>query len=323
MNDVDELLRADARRWNREQPVAPDLDAAVSAVATSSARRRHRTGRGQVAGTVGAVLAVAATVIAAVLITHHRTSGTSPNQTAQRIEAPTSIVVAGKTIPYAGGVPWAGAVIASPDSTSLTVAADGDAIVTKKFVCGLPQERVYVHESSTTVTVLVAGYAEPLPAKYACAAVGHEPQLNRITLNRPLGSRGLIDATGAKRHDVLVASTVPAPRVPTGYTARPLQWDEQTGLATRIYSTPAMVETIQLGYGTANTLADPGGGFSRVASVRIAAASATVWRNNDARIDMTTVIWSLGQHRLELTVQGDPQRHLSVAAAIALARTVR
>ena len=323
MKDVDDLLRADARRWNGAQPAEPDLDAAVNAV-TASAPGRHRFGRGRMAGTVGAVVAVAATVIAAVLIISHRNGSTAPDQTAQVIKAPKSIVVSGKTIPYAGGVPWAGAIVASPHSRSLTVAADGDAIVTKKFVCGVPQERVHIRESSTTVTVLVAGYEDALPAKYACSAIGHQPQTLRTTLNQPLGSRRLIDATGIKPHEVLVASTVPAPEVPRGYTENPLEWNEKTGLASRLYQTATIpTQNIGLDYGTADSVAVPsGGGFTRLESVRIGSAPATVWRLRDVNIDITIVIWSLGPHRLALNFQGDPKHHLSVANVVAIARTV-
>ena len=157
------------------------------------------------------MLAVAATVIAAAIVGAHRHNGSSGAAPTGAPKAPKSIVVHGKTVPYAGQVPWADAVIADARSSSVVIYADGDSMVAKKFVCGLPDERIFATETSTSVTILVAGYGTPLPAGEACSAVGHRPQIERVTLTAPLGRRKLVDATGLKMHTVLDASSVPAP----------------------------------------------------------------------------------------------------------------
>lgn len=111
-----------------------------------------------------------------------------------------SISVDGSPVPYAGAVPFAGVTASDRAATRLGIAADGDLIHSLFGTCGLPAERVQVTETTTTVGILVAGYADPLPAGEVCAAVGHTPQPLIVRLSSPIGDRTVIDeATGERR----------------------------------------------------------------------------------------------------------------------------
>lgn len=322
-NDVEHALRRDADDWNRAQPSPPDFDDALRA-ATAPRQLFTLSGRQRLTGAVGAVLVVAATVLVAVVVGANRHGGSGHHvDVGQRPAAPTSIVVNGKTIPYAGGVPWADAIVSDPRSSSVAVYADGDAMVTKKFVCGLPTERAYVHETSTRVTILVAGYERALAANVGCSDVGHAPQAHLVALKAPLGRRTLIDATGLRSHPVLDASTVPQLTVPAGFAADPITWSDGTGRITLGYHTANDTERIYLDFGTLATIApDDGRGGTVLEKVRIGSATATVRRYKDIYNDLTTVIWIVGRHRLALVAYGSPKVHLSVAEAIGIARSV-
>ena len=112
--------------------------------------------------------------------------------------------------------------------------------------------------------------------------------------------------------------------MPSGFAADPVQWDDKTGVATRGYAAAKDAERIYLDYGTASAIAgDDGHGGSVLQNVRIGSATATVRRYRDMYNDETTVIWSVGPHRLALIVYGSPKVHLTVAAAIGIARSVR
>ena len=318
--EIDQLLTRDAVEWNLTEPSAPDFDEALRAV--TAPRRLFTSSARRFTGAISAVVVVAATVLVAVVVGAHRHAGSAGHPGAGHPpKAARSIVVHGKTIPYAGGVPWAGAVVADARSSSLTIFADGDSIVSKRGVCGLPDERVYASETSTSVTILVAGYETPTRSN-VCAGVGHGPQIQRLTLAAPLGRRTLIDATGQKVHHVLDATSVPAPPVPARFSSDPVQWDEKTGIVSRVYRV-RMTELIELQYGSTSAM-DPNGGAvgSVVETVQVGRTSAEVFRYTDSLNDETTVVWSVGNHRLALSVLGYPKQHFSIAAVIEMARSV-
>lgn len=77
------------------------------------------------------------------------------------------ITEGGKVIAYVGTAPWLNAVTPSPTATTLTIYVDGDQF----GQCGLPYERIGVHQDAHSVQVLAVGYADPLPPGVACA--GH------------------------------------------------------------------------------------------------------------------------------------------------------
>lgn len=194
-----------------------------------------RTGTTLGAG-FGAVMLVPVAMLLATVLSgcgHHAARAAGPF--AGSIGAPpASITVSGSDIPYVGTVPWANAVTPTAAASTLTIYADGDQI--GHGVCGLPTERVEVHQDSDSVQILVVGYAHPASTGPICAAVGHSPQPHQVQLAAPLGSRRLVDASNGAAHKVLVAASMPTlSGIPVGYRQVPVTWDEKTGAVTRVW----------------------------------------------------------------------------------------
>ncbi len=253
---------------------------------------------------------------------------------------PATITVAGGDVPYVGTVPWANPVIATAATTTLTIYADGDLV--GHGVCGLPTERVEVHQDADSVQVLVAGYAHPLSAGQACAGVGHSPQPHQVQLGAPLGSRRLIDTSDNAKHRVLVAAGVPTlSGVPAGYRQVPVTWDEQTGEVTRTWSTdprlsstpPSMITLTQAPAGVIQshdgprTPINPDGPNGALVAVGVAVANGTaqarVWDYTDVYNHIVTVRWTSANGLAhQLATFTPPGGRLGAPQAEALARAV-
>lgn len=251
--------------------------------------RRRRWTRTGVASTVAAAV-VAAIVVpltasnhsgprAEVVVGGPSTSTSGPINPG--FTPPPTITVSGKVIPYVGPVPWSDAVIATADSTTITILADAD-----NGLCGPPTERVEVHQDAETVRVLVAGYELPLPPGVACAAVAHGPQPLTVQLSAPLRDRHLVDAYDQVTHRVLVAATVPTlAGIPNGYEEQPIRWDESAREVERSWRTtgslqalvpPSMITLTKAPAGTVEADGMPDG--TLVASgVPVAGGLARVW----------------------------------------------
>lgn len=304
------------------------------------ARRVRRTRRTRVG--LAAVLVSAATAGVVVPLAVSTNVGHTARVTvAEGLTPPPTTTVDGRAIPYVGTVPWADAVIATAQSTTVTIFADGDRV--GGDACGLPTERVQVRQNADSVVVLVAGYAQPLPPGVGCAGVGHLPQLQPIRLTAPLGTRRLIDASTQVAHAVLDASGVPTlTGLPAGYVPQPVQWDEKTGEVNRTWATTPPTSSTSASYITLTRapagviesddgphtpgLNPDGPNGSLVASgvpVANGTARARVWAYDDLHNHMVTMRWTdadgLGH---QLVTDTPPGGSLGVAQAEALARSV-
>lgn len=258
--------------------------------------------------------------------------------TASGITPPAAITVDGSEVPYVGTVPWSDAVAPSSASTTLTIYADGDQIGHE--VCGLPTERVEVHQDAQTVQVLVAGYAHPLPAGTACSGVGHLPQPLTVHLTEPLGGRRVVDASTNTTRRVLAAFSVPTlAGVPTGFAQFPVTWDEKTGEVNRNWrtaplSSSSMFSLITLTRASAGVIeshdgpptpTNPDGpnGTLVASAVPVAGGAARVWDHTDRYQHIVTVRWTTPdglEH--QLLTSTPPGGSLGVPQAEALARSV-
>jgi hypothetical protein len=316
-HDVRDLLRDKAQMSPSAPSWVPELGRVVR-------RKRART-RSFLAVAVVALIAAGTTGIAL--------AGGPDQDAASIVAAPpagkpshqTTIEVNGKSVPYAGAVPWVSPVAEGAASRVLTVFADGDRAAGN--LCGLPVERVSVTESSTSVMVLVSGYGTPLPAGIGCAGTGHTPQPQRIALKVPLGSRVVIDASDNAQHPVLDVRTVPQPtKLPVGFAALPLSWDETTGFVERGYLKNADGrESISLGYGDFGPDGSNAPSGQVVGQTTIAGSISPIWRQADGLTnDITTFKWTpAGKKTIQLSVAGTAKEHLSVSQAIEIARSVR
>lgn len=311
-------------------------------LALAGIRDRVRRARRVRAGTAAAVAAVVAAAIAIPLAvipgpSHQAVLTATPSHpgTAAGISHPATIMVGGSIVPYVGTVPWSDAVTPSPDSTTLTIYADGDKI--GNGVCGLPTERIEVHQDADSVQVQVAGYAQPFPPGVACAGTAHRLQPHQIQLTAPLGARRLLDAANNTMHKALTASSVPTlAEVPAGYQQQPVTWNEQTGQINRSWRVPpapalADSPSITLTQAPAGVIEsqDPtpkgpeGALIATGVPVANGTAQARVWdySNNDQRL--ITVRWTSADgldH--QLATSAPPARSLSPAQTEALARSV-
>lgn len=301
--------------------------------------RRTRRTRAGLAGALTAVVAAAIVVPLAVIPgpSHQAvvTAGPANLGAAKSISIPEAITVGGSVIPYVGTVPWLNAVTPSPDSTTLTIYADGDQI--GHGVCGLPDERVEVHQDADSVQVLVAGYAQPLAPGVACAGVGHSPQPQQVQLTAPLGARRLVDASDNTTHKALTATTVPTlTGVPAGYQQQPVTWDEQTGEVVRSWRVPAgtglavptSITLTQAPTGVLEsqdpTAAGPAGTLIATGvPVADGTAQARVWEDSNTYGRSITVRWKgTDGPDHQLVTSAPPADGLSVTQAETLARSV-
>lgn len=268
-----------------------------------------------------AVLACIGLVIGiAMLITRLRGGGSD------RHGAPAAVVVGGRHVPYAGVVPWANPIASSDDPRVIYVYAHNDRI--RAAVCSVTADRAKVqYQSSSTVSVLVGGYATPTPAGDACADVGHEPVPVAARLVQPWTGQTVIDASDGSSHIVLDPRTVPSVhQVPSVCDAAPLRWDEHTGIVTHTYfrDHPNFECLIVMKYGPSTamqSLEPPIGTIS--GSMRISGASAQVWRFNNVNNHEVTLQWSPNpSHVLRLTVNADPAHPFTDAEVLAIGRSI-
>jgi hypothetical protein len=152
------------------------------------------------------------------------------------LRAPGSLRVHGDRVPYAGALPWSEPVATTSTTRTITVYADGDRLPSR--YCGLPAERVHVHQDAHAVTILVVGYEHALPAGTGCGGVGHGLQPHHVHLRAPLVARRLRDAFDGSTHRLLVASSVPTLTAPAGLPQQSLTWDEDTGEVERTWTDP-------------------------------------------------------------------------------------
>ena len=227
---------------------------------------------------------------------------------------------------FAGDVPWNSAVL-DRDGRTLHLLADRSRFQGQD--CSAPEERTSVQETSSLVTITVAGYAEPLPAGAVCTGVGFELQPETVRLATPLHGRRLVDPSDGSRRTVLGDAAVPTlARVPAGYVSQPLTWadegpDQHT--ASRTWQSEAnRVVFLRLTVGLPTrffTFAGPWG--KQVGSMMIDGRSGTVDRSENPDQTIVTVRWTTasGQQR-ELQAFGTSTDHLPVARIEALARSV-
>lgn len=288
MRDIDEVLRADARRWQTQVPDPPDFTATLdTAVAGGAAGRRSWRLLLSVAATI--VLVVAA--VALTLRLGHASSH------GKQQHGPASIVVNGKTIPYAGVVPWAGPISYASDRSVVYVYADNDNIHAVADVCGVQADRArVVEETSALITIRVLGYSTPLPHGISCAGPGQAPVPVAVHLKQPLGGRTLVDASTGNPHQVLDAATVPMPHaVPDGFVVHPLYWYDADGFASRLWKTsdPPCPCSIILYYGPRRSIdRNLDAPVGKPGTASIGRLTATTWRGDRPGFRVITFQWT-------------------------------
>jgi len=232
--------------------------------------------------------------------------------------------------PFAGDVPWAGAVL-DGDGRTVHLQADWDHI--HGFACDSPHERTTVTQTSTRVTITVLGYATPLPPNTACGGVGAALQGKTVLLSAPLGSRPLIDGSSGARRTVLTDSSIPtAHSIPAGYTAMPMTWTDEGNnerFATRIWNGPASrigapSTFLRLTAGipaTYFTFAGPAG--PQVGTAEIRGSTAKIYESKSVDQIVSTVRWTRSNGQ-ELTLEsiGTPRTRLSIITLQAIAESV-
>ena len=239
-----------------------------------------------------------------------------------------SITVDGKTIPYAGSIPWANAVADPTDPRVLYVEAQGDNLKGVQ-VCGAPIQRVQITQTTSTVTLLVAGYATPLPAGTACGGVGHAPVRQKIELAAPLAGRPLLDAATDKTHPVLDPATVPtAHHVPSGFVQQPLGWEEGTGLASRVWSSSLdpSGSTLSIEYGSRLAIESqiPAPDGPTWAPVQVGSQTAAVWHTRSQYQDRYSLQWNVdASHSIRMTTNSPPGTPLTETEVLAIARSIQ
>ena len=317
MRDIDGVLRDDARRWHTRLPEPPEFAATLAGVVARPPKQRPWKLLLSIAATV--VLVVAAVALA--LRLGHTSSHPSQHQ-------PASIVVDGKTIPYAGVVPWAGPISYASDRSVVYVYADNDNIRAVADVCGVEADRArVVEETSALITIRVLGYSTPLPHGISCAGPGHAPVPVAVHLKQPLGGRTLVDASTSNPHQVLDAATVPMPHaLPDGFVVHPLYWYDADGFASRLWKTPdpPCPCSIILDYGPRRSidrnLAAPVG---KPGTASIGQLTATTWRDDRPGFRVITFQWMpTPGFTLRLQIASGGSHPFSKEQELAIARSV-
>lgn len=140
---------------------------------------------------------------------------------------------------YLGDLDWIGAVLQTEPSV-LTIAVDVNAAP----YCldkGLLDVRPVVSETATRVTIRAQAFrpshSSPTPSASpgtvrVCASGGYPPRSVTVRLERPLGTRSLLDAKTGIRHPVLEASTLLTPSwLPADYVDLGFRWRSDSPLA--------------------------------------------------------------------------------------------
>lgn len=313
MPDIDESLRRDADRWRAELR-APDL--LSSATRAVQHRERRRPAR---AGLIASVAATVVLLIAAAAAVVHSASHDPLSRPAIR--------AGGRSVPYAGPVPWVNPVSDRSDPLVVYVFADNDRIDASN-VCAVTADRAFVTgDDGDQVSVEVAGYATALDRGEFCGGVGHSPVPIAVHLAEPLGGRRLVDAHDGRSHRLLDATSVPdLHRLPPRCGRTFLSWDEKSRVATREYSPlRGFVCSILMRYG-------PPAAVQKLVSaptatlppVRIHGALATVSRYVDVNNYGTTVDWSPRPGtRIILTINSAPAHRIELGEVLAVARAIQ
>jgi hypothetical protein len=217
-------------------------------------------GRGQLWLAVVATVAVVALVVMAARLT--RSSGGTHSSNPGGAMA--TIEHAGKVLRYVGDGPWRDPVLDEDDPSIVYVYADqnGGTASWGAYCQATPVARL-VSQTTSAVTVAVAGYAEPLPkpapgTEVACPAIGLGAFRLKVDLAQPLGTRTLIDAHDGAAQVVLDPATVLKPNyLPAGYTGGQPTWADQPPEATtRQYQGPGSSLTVTIGPASLNRSAE-------------------------------------------------------------------
>lgn len=236
------------------------------------------------------------------------------------------LTVHGVRVPYAGPIPWSGAIADASDPRVVYVQANGDMI---QSVCGLPVERSRVTASSDQVVIHVDGYAKPLSGP--CAGVGHPPQRLAIRLPSPLAGRTVVDGATHRAHPVLDPTTVPTVHdVPPSYAASPLTWDDRTGISTRYYTRDprtSIASQIGLRYAppTSSTRLRNQLRYGQSKAVTIDGSPGTFYAYTEmvghTPFSRWTILWTrTDRSQLLLTISGPSRVILSQQVALQLAK---
>ncbi len=165
----------------------------------------------------------------------------------------------GAVIPYRGTVAWQQATILSRSSRELAVLAFGEEREGGD-TCGPALLRVLTRESATAVHVLVAGYQVPTDPDVQCGPLSGIPSPHVVRLQRPLGTRAVLNAGTGDRVPVLDGSTVPTLATDlSDWRPQPLDRDPELDVVTRTWTRGRgrNVATLRLVLGPAKALRVP------------------------------------------------------------------
>ncbi|PZS18444.1 MAG: hypothetical protein DLM57_06175 [Pseudonocardiales bacterium] len=304
--DLDDRLRSCGDAWREQDFLVPPL-------ATMLDRATRRRGHGRRWLAVAATVLVVAAV-ATIPIVRHAHHGSTPPAVSTPTPLPSTIELNGKTLTRLGTEAWTLPVLDEHDPSVVWI----DAEIQGGPSCTLEPVARVESETADAVTVLVATYAGgPLPSDVACIDIKMPPKRLKVTLQEPLGSRQLIDATTGTPQGVLDPATFPAPQfVPAGYEAQPVGWDPKfAGVAIRAYrSGPDTSLNIRMG--PPSVLGNVGAVVLDRPVVR--GHPATVWQDTNFD-DLTCLTWSESATRTFQVCSSGSPAPLDAAALVRVA----
>lgn len=228
----------------------------------------------------------------------------------------------------AGSSPFTGAVAGSGAGRHLvlqiTRLPSGGAFP----VCIGVRWRPVVVETTSTVTITLAGYA-PREGSGQCVDGLDAPVPFPVRLSAPLADRRLVDGSDGSVHTVFDGSSMPLPApgsLPDGVVGEPVRWDERTGVAMQRWrsagSSPAGAHDVWISVGPAAGIAAGAPVPSRTARrVDVGGTAGQVWHEGGP-YDVVVVRFRGGADTVEVRTVQDEGSRGTVAAALRIARAL-
>jgi hypothetical protein len=314
--ELDERLRSHGDTWRRQDYAPPSLDGMLD-VAVHRGRRPWRP-----------LLAVAASVlvvagVAAIPIIRHAQHRKAPAAVAAPAPLPATIRRNGSTFTRAGAEAWKFPVLDEHDPAVVWIYAE----VQGGPSCTFEPIAHVVSETADSVSVEVATFApDPRPSTpQICHSIKLPPKRLQVTLQAPLGSRQLVDASTGTAQDVLDPAAVPTPQfVPAGYEAAPLMWSGTNsgkfpGVATRAYQAGANTQ-LEIDVGPSSELGKVGDVVLDRPTVR--GHPAIVWQSAHFD-DLTCLTWTERATRTFRVCSAGSPAPLDAATLVRVADSLR
>lgn len=225
----------------------------------------------------------------------------------------------------AGSFSWSSPLVASRSSRTISVQADVEG--RDDDIGCRPKALPHVRETSATVTIRIEIVDRPLPVGTACAAVALTRLPVTVRLREPVGDRVVVDRRDGQGHAVLVVDQQPTIRdVPRPFARRATSWDEPGQRVRQWWRWQAhgQAAQIDLDFGPARSPAQLGLPADAAGRARVGTSTATIWRQRDADMTDTTVLWTPSRGRtFHLQVFDQSADPMSQEEVLELARSVR